>query len=78
MPGSADLFEVGNASRDYDRQAGQAMRFADLVGGLTYRFGDTLAVQGSGNSTKLLLDAQSPTTLVGLWVRPGRFRIRAP
>jgi hypothetical protein len=34
---------------------------ADLVGANWYRFGDTLAVRGSGNNTEILLDSTTPS-----------------
>src|SRR5439155_25123271 len=41
----------------------------DLVGGTTFRFGDTLAVRGSGNDTEVILDSLTPTKYASI-LRP--------
>ncbi|HZM02060.1 MAG TPA: hypothetical protein VFC44_03465 [Candidatus Saccharimonadales bacterium] len=49
--------------------ATQANPIADEVGSLFYRFGDNLAVHGSGTSTEIILDSQTPTKYAGI-LRP--------
>jgi hypothetical protein len=41
----------------------------DLVGNVYYRFGDTLAVRGAGNSTEIIVDSQNSTKFAGV-LRP--------
>lgn len=42
---------------------------ADLVGGIYYRFGDNLAVHGSGNGTEIVLDSQNSSKFAAI-LRP--------
>jgi hypothetical protein len=49
--------------------AGAFNPVSDLSGGAMFRFGDTLAVRGSGNDTEILLDCLNPTRYVGI-LRP--------
>jgi hypothetical protein len=41
----------------------------DLLGGTTFRFGDNLAVRGSGNDTEIILDSQNSTKFASI-LRP--------
>jgi hypothetical protein len=49
--------------------AGAFNPVADLSGGSMFRFGDTLAVRGSGDDTEILLDCLNPTRYVSI-LRP--------
>jgi hypothetical protein len=49
--------------------AGAFNPVADLTGGQMFRFGDTLAVRGSGNDTEIILDCLNPTRYVSI-LRP--------
>src|SRR5439155_26691803 len=49
--------------------AGAFNPVADLTGGQMFRFGETLAVRGSGNDTEIILDCLSPTRYVSI-LRP--------
>jgi hypothetical protein len=49
--------------------AGAFNPIADLTGGQSFRFGDNLAVHGSGNDTEIILDSQNPTRYVSI-LRP--------
>jgi hypothetical protein len=49
--------------------AGTFNPIADLTGGQMFRFGDTLAVRGSGNDTEIILDCLNPTRYVSI-LRP--------
>ena len=49
--------------------AGSANPIADLTGGQSFRFGDSLAVRGAGNDTEIVLDCGSPTRYVSI-LRP--------
>jgi hypothetical protein len=42
---------------------------SDLVGAINYRFGDTLAVHGSGNNTEIVVDSQNSSKFAGI-LRP--------
>ena len=49
--------------------AGAFNPIADLTGGQMFRFGDVLAVHGSGNDTEIILDAQNAAQYVSI-LRP--------
>ena len=46
--------------------AANANMVGDLVGNQFYRFGDALAVRGSGTGTEIIMDAGNPTKYVGI------------
>lgn len=49
--------------------SGNSNPLQDLLGGTTFRFGDNLAVRGSGNDTEILLDSQNSTKFASI-LRP--------
>jgi hypothetical protein len=46
--------------------AGSGNPIGDLLGSTTFRFGDNLAVRGSGNNTEILLDSQNSTRFASI------------